>query len=462
MTRGFARSAGRAPGCAPVRTSCAFAAVLSALVVAPASHADGAPPDTIPMPRATSISYYYDAIHQSFVRPATRALDPALLVRKLGVGRREAANVDEQGRVRLPSTWWQPRVGYRTVTVHDMLTGAGPGTGPAPGKWSVVRAKTEGVSKGFQIKDANGVRFAIKFDPPASPELTTSADVVVSKLYWAAGYNVPDNTIARFRRDDLVVGAGATYDIAGKKYPITKAFLDDLLRDVPVAADSAYRVVASRFLKGKPLGEWHYEGRRKDDVEDRIPHELRREIRGLWTINSWTQHTDCSARNTIDMYVTDGGRSFVRHHLIDFNGCLGSASVVSQTPRNGHEYLVDYGTVTRSLGTLALPPYRWEHGVDPNLPSVGYFEADTFRPQSWRPFIPNPAFDARTDADVKWGARIVAGFTDELIRAAVEAGDYSDPRAVEYLVKILEERRDKIVARWLGSEVAAGNGESRP
>ena len=77
---------------------------------------------------------------------------------------------------------------------------------------------------------------------------------------------------------------------------------------MPREKDGRYRAVASRFIKGKPLGEWEYRGRRKDDPEDLIPHEHRREVRGLWTINAWTNHTDCSARNTLDMWVTEGGR----------------------------------------------------------------------------------------------------------------------------------------------------------
>ena len=123
---------------------------------------------------------------------------------------REAVNVDEHDNVRLPSTWWTPRVGFRPVTPEQMLAGPGSGEGPAPGKWRVVQAKNRGVSVGFQIKDTQGTRFAIKFDPPAFPELTTSADVISSKLLWAAGYNVPDNSIVTFRREDLATKFGFT------------------------------------------------------------------------------------------------------------------------------------------------------------------------------------------------------------------------------------------------------------
>ena len=439
-------------------TSLALGLVLPRVVAAGASR-----PDSMPMPPEAPLSYYYDAFEQSMVRPLTRSFDLSLLARKLSGSRREAANLDAQDRVQLPSTWWQPRIGFKPLSVEDMLAGPGPGRGPAPGPWTVVGAKSAGVSKGFMAKDTAGVLFAIKFDVAECPELATSADVVASKLYWAAGYNVPDNAIAFFRRGDLEIAPDATHKVGGKKVPITPAFIDELLRDVPRQPDGTYRVVASRYLKGKPLGEWRYDGRRRGDQEDLVPHELRREIRGLWAINAWINHTDCSARNTLDMYVTDGGRSFVRHHLIDFSGCLGSASIAEQPLRSGHEYWADFQTIAKSVATLALPPFRWEFSVDPRLPGVGFIDSETFDPGAWRPYLANPALDERTERDIKWGARIVAAFTDEHIRAAVEQGRYSDPRATEYLVRILEERRDKIVRRWLTApETAPDRNSNRP
>src|SRR5436309_10659828 len=166
--------------------------------------------------------------------------------------------------------------------------------------------------------------------------MSTGADVVASHLFWAAGYNVPDNAIVNFTRDDLVIGKGATFtDPLGRKKDVTWEQIDQILAHVPKSADSSYRAVASRFLKGMPLGEWEYSGRRHDDPDDLAPHQHRREIRGLFPIEAWLNHTDGSARNTLDMWVEDGGRSFVRHHLIDFSGCLGSASIDRQGYSSG-------------------------------------------------------------------------------------------------------------------------------
>ena len=115
---------------------------------------------------------------------------------------------------------------------------------------------------------------------------------------------------------------------------------------------------------------------------------------------------------------------------------------------------MDFGASGTALATAGLRRARWEHVIDPGIQSVGLIESQVFDPEHWHPYLPNPAFDQCTDRDMRWGARIVAGFTDEHIRAAVAMGHYSDPRAVDYLTRVLIERRDKIVRRWLGERGA--------
>ncbi len=426
------------------RVVCALALFVAARA---ARAADSAPP------QATHLSYDYDALDQSLIRPATRLGDPALWVRAISGRRREAANVDEHDQVRLPSTWWQPRLGHRPVTVAQLEHGPGPGTGPRRDQpWRIVGLKTQGASLGLRIKDSDGQIFQLKFDPPGWPEMGSGADVVASHLFWAAGYNVPDNAIVNFTRGELQIGNDATYsDSLGHKRPITWKRIDDILARVPRSPDGRYRAVASRFLPGTALGEWEYRGRRKDDPDDLVPHQLRRELRGLYSVAAWLNHTDGSARNTLDTWVTAGGRSFVRHHLIDFSGCLGSASIDRQPYPNGLEHLLDFGTAAHSAVTLGLIPFPWERTVDPHLTAVGFFEATAFEPLNWKPFLGNPAWDERTMRDMRWGARIVAAFTDEHIRAAVRLGRYSNPEAEEYIVRTLIERRDKLVRELLGA-----------
>ena len=430
------------------------ALVLVTLVVLGARGALGADApkkDDPRMPKAREYSYIYDLMDNSLIRPTTRIFDPALLVRKISGHHREAANVDERDEVRLPSTWWQPRLGFRTVSADQMLHGPGQGKGPAPGRWTITKAKTQGVTPGFQVKDAAGDRFIVKFDPIGYAELATSTDVMGSYLFWAAGYNVPENTLVLFHPDSLDIDKDATYkDALGRDRPFTRDDLASILTRVARRRDGRFRAVASRFIKGKPLGPFHYYGRRRDDPEDLVPHEHRRELRGLWTIAAWLNHADSRGPNSLDAWVEDGGRSFVRHYLIDFGSILGSSALGPRFYSTGTEYYVDANVMLREFASLGLAPFEWENVVDPKLRSIGFIEAQEFDPVGWRPDYPNPAFDERTARDVRWGARIVAAFSDDMIRAAVNQGQFTDRVAAEYLIRTLIARRDKIAAAWLG------------
>src|SRR6185312_5426845 len=53
------------------------------------------------------------------------------------------------------------------------------------------------------------------------------------------------------------------------------------------------------------------------------------------------------------------------------------------------------------------------------------------------------------DDDAFWAARRVAAFTDDMIRAAVHTGQYSDPAAEKYLGDVLIKRRDKVIRTYL-------------
>jgi len=153
--------------------------------------------------------------------------------------------------------------------------------------------------------------------------------------------------------------------------------------------------------------------------------------------------------NTLDMWVTDHDRSFVRHYLLDFGSTLGSTSTPERREySSGFEYYFDYGVMVKQTATLGLMQPRWFAVQDPNIPEIGFMESRVFDPAAWRPDYPNPAFDERTLRDIRWGARIVSGFTDDHIRAAVAAGQLPD-HAAQYLTRVLIERRDKIVRQWL-------------
>ena len=92
-------------------------------------------------------------------------------------------------------------------------------------------------------------------------------------------------------------------------------------------ADGTVRVLASKFLKGKPVGPYPYRGVRIEDPNDRIPHEHRRELRGYRVFCAFLDHTDSREANTLDMFhkVNESGEGYIKHHLIDFGSIMGSA-----------------------------------------------------------------------------------------------------------------------------------------
>src|SRR5204862_1448307 len=113
------------------------------------------------------------------------------------------------------SSWFTNRAGHRRLTVEEVETGPDTSAGPAPGIWTVSSSKSDGITPGFTIKDLSGERWFLKFDPPGYRGMSTGTEVTATKLMWALGYNVPENHIALFRREQLVVGETAKFTAAG-------------------------------------------------------------------------------------------------------------------------------------------------------------------------------------------------------------------------------------------------------
>ena len=99
-------------------------------------------------------------------------------------------------------------------------------------------------------------------------------------------------------------------------------------------ADGSYRVILSKATPGRPVGRIKFHGTRADDPNDVIPHEHRRELRGYFVFAAWLNHVDAKGINSLSSLITENGRSFIRHYLLDFGSALGSAAV---GPREGWE-----------------------------------------------------------------------------------------------------------------------------
>jgi len=376
------------------------------------------------------LSLYYDAIINLFGRPGKSQVERAASVN----------TIDE-----VPdSSWFVNRAGSKPLTSEEVLRGPDDDRGPAEGTWMVSR-KSNGVSPGFTITDSAGKRYFIKFDPPGEPELGTATEVIVTRLFHALGYHVPQANISLLRPADLVIAPDARARTrTGGTRPMNRSDIDEQLSRAHRNPDGTYRVVAGSGLPGRAIEGFKYERTRPDDPNDVIPHEDRRELRGLRVFSAWVNHTDAKAINSLDTVVTDGDRSHVRHHLIDFNAALGSAGIGKRERRDGYEYLADTGPAKRALLAFGFYIRPWMTVEYPSYRGVGRFEAERFEPETWRPRVPNPAYVRSRADDTFWAARKLLGMTDELVRAAVRAGRLTDPQAEEFLASALIERRDQI------------------
>jgi hypothetical protein len=383
-------------------------------------------------------------------RPISQMLDAAInLFGRPGlqdVGRAEDINTIDE----VPdSNWFTNRAGTRPITPDEMYRGPSEGTGPAPGRWTVSR-KANGVSPGFTITDERNRRYFVKFDPPGFPELGTGAEAVVTRLFHALGYYVPQATVGTLRRENLVIGNDATVRLpSGRTRKMRMSDIEEQLRRAERNSDGSYRVIVTEGLPGKSLEGFKYEGTRPDDPNDVIPHENRRELRGLRVFSAWVNHTDAKAINSLDTLITENGKAVVRHHLIDFNATLGSAGIGLRERRDGYEYLAEVPPALKALPAFGFHVRPWLTIEYPSYRGIGRFESKRFVPDEWRPRVPNPAYVRSRPDDTFWAARKLMAISDDLIRAAVKAGHYSDPQSEDFLTGALIDRRDKIGRAWL-------------
>jgi hypothetical protein len=385
----------------------------------------------------------YDFLYQS-LRARDYPVTPSQAVNTLG----EVPN----------SSWYTNRHATRRMTTEELKRGPGDANRPVP-PYEVIGGKTEGITPGFTLRDSRGKIYFVKPDPESNPELATAADVIGSKFFYALGYNTPENYILYFRLAALKIDEKATVrGVTGRKRRMNSRDLAIILDKVPRSPDGRMRVIASLALSGEVIGPFKYEGTRSDDPNDIIPHERRRDLRGLHVFCAWLNHTDSKQGNTLDTLMKDGARQFIRHHLIDFGAMLGSDSDRAKDARLGNGFIFPTGKETlRGMGTFGFAPHEWELAEYPHLKAVGRLESSVFDPELWHSNYPNPAFLSRTAEDEFWAAKQVMAFTNADIKALVETGQYSDPRVPEYITSALIERRAKIGRAFFKKVLAVDN-----
>lgn len=440
---------------APIILSAAGMLVLAScsknrLVVDDASPSSGPEPVMLTEPpEERDPDVTVDFFEQAIRKPLTNVFIPPRALRSWLGNKVEAYNPTAEDDV-ANSSWFTHRNGDRRMTAAEVARGPAQGFPPdTSGPWTVTGAKVRGITPGYMIRDAAGGRYLIKFDPPGYDELMTAAEAISSRLFHAAGYDVPAVYIveldpAMARADDSL----SFEDRLGRVHPISDEDLHEMLEGLAKRPSGRIRAVASQIMPGA-IGPFSYEGTRKDDPADTIPHEHLRELRGMYVMSAWLNHLDAKQQNSLDIVVEEDGQLRVVHCLIDFGSSLGSAGIAPNAPRDGVEYDFDLGAISARLFSFGIYTSSWErYSHEPEHPSIGFYSTDLFDPGSWRSNYPNPAFQHRTIRDGYWGAKLVASFDEEQIRAAVSAGRLSDPDAEETLVQAIIGRRDLTVEYW--------------
>jgi hypothetical protein len=349
------------------------------------------------------------------------------------------------------SSWFTNRIGAAPISDQALTRGPAVGTPPAPERWTILREKSAGVNPGFTAKDANGETWFIGFDHPDRPEAASAAVVIASKLFWALGYNQVEMFITTFDPAKAEIDPKATKKRpSGDRTPFTRSDLMEVLDRVARNPDGTYRVAAGRLLTGKVLGGFRYTGTRPDDPNDVVPHEHRRELRALRVFGAWTNLTDMKAGNTLDTVVTENGRATVRHVLQDVGSTFGTANGIHEWDL-GWEYFYEAEPSRKRLMTFGFGLSPWQTVPYTEYPSIGRFEGDRFDPRAWRPQTPTTAYMEMRDDDAFWAARRVMAFSDDLLRAAVRTGQFSDPAAERHLGAVLIKRRDAIGRSYLSA-----------
>ena len=351
------------------------------------------------------------------------------------------------------SAFFVNRAGRVPLTPALVARAANTSAGPAAGPWTVVSAKSDGVTPGFTIRDPANQLWFVKFDPPGWRAMATGSEIVAAKLFWAAGYHTAEYHIAQLKPANLVIGKDTRITPPGEMARgMQRSDVTWLLSRADRDADGSSRVILSKATPGRPVGRITFHGTRADDPNDVVPHEHRRELRGYFVFAAWLNHVDAKGINSLSSLVTENGRSFIRHYLLDFGSALGSAAVGPREGWEGYEALVEQpgeiGARVLSLG-FKIPKWRTQDYFE--SPAIGRLPRDhsEWDPQSWWPHITNAAFRHMRSDDTFWAATKIAAISDDMIKAAVTEAKFDNPAAEAFLAKAISDRRLRILQAFL-------------
>jgi len=324
------------------------------------------------------------------------------------------------------------------------------------GSWVIDHGKDNGSSRGFRVKIPGKGDYMLKIDDPDAPEIASAASAIGAAIYAAVGFNTSCDQVITIRRAQLKLKPGLKVKTnSGKELPFDEKELDAVLKSAAKVGDR-YRVVASKWLPGAPLGPFRYEGVREDDPADVIDHERRRELRGARLLAAWLEHWDAREQNSMDVWMAvdekqkKSSPGHVVHYLLDTSDAVGARNMPYEVAiRLGHAYVVDAAATLTAIATLGVLHEPGDHEqLVKGREKFSYYRADDFDPEGWVGAYPNPAFLAMTERDGAWMARKLARFSEDDIRKFAALGKFKDPGDTAYLADVMIARQKKLLARY--------------
>lgn len=320
-------------------------------------------------------------------------------------GKMESINANNFDEV-ADSAWFTNRIGRTSVFENNFKTPPS-----LKGKWTVVEVNKAKSDEEFVIQDANKNYYVIKIDK--DPDwLVSGGELLGALILSAAGYNVTENYVLEF---------------------------DSRILDKDILSGGQYRALAVRIPQGDLLGWFEFQGKRKDDPNDRLPHEYRRELCGLRVFASLLNNKGISTKNNLDVY-RDG---YVTHYLSNLSGSLAnmrSEFLSGATRSEGH-------TIDALFSFGFYNPYWTSSDVMP-VQYKGVLSSEKFHPKKWRPNKQNLAFKYMSTRDAFWASKILQQFTDDDIQKIVTLSAYRDEKTSERVKSEILTRRNKIVSYW--------------
>ena len=406
-------------------------------------------------PQTRALSDILELFNHTFGEPGERHPEGGVI---------PAGGVNTMGDV-MDGAWFENRHARHRFSPEGLKRGPGDDRPPTTDeKWRVLTLKKFGFRPGILIADSTNQLYLLRFDPKGWLEMATGADVVSSKILYALGYFVPENYIVYLEREQLALADGAeSVTSSGGSRDIIEEDIENFLLAVARDPERGYRAVATRIPGSWEglLGPYQVFGTRSDDPNDIVPHEHRRDLRGLFVFSSWIQHHRMGAVYTLDALVMQEDVPVIRHYLIDFFATLGSGGVEPSKPYSGNEKKFDFGNTFKNIAGMGVYSPRWMRARYPKYRSVGHFEYETFIPDRWKASATIAPFANRLPDDTYWAAKQVMTFTDDDIRALVSTGQYRDPVAESWIVESLIERRNRIGATYFAKVLPLDHFEIR-